>query len=231
MTERVDCVVVGAGVVGLAVARHLAMAGREVVIVEAEGAIGTQTSSRNTGVIHAGIHYPAGSLKGRLCRRGKALLYAYCAEHGVGHRRLGKVIPASIGSGEEGVAELAALKARAERNGLADLALIDAAAIRRLEPALAAPAGLFSPSSGIVDVHELMLAYLGDIDAHGGWLLRNSPVEGGEAGADRLDIRIGGPSAVAVRCRALVNSAGHNAPAVARSIAGVPPEPACRIIC
>src|ERR1700691_1058542 len=149
MTERVDCVVVGAGVIGLPIARHLAMAGREVVIAEAEGAIGTQTSSRNTGVIHAGLHYPAGSLKGRLCQRGKALLYAYCAEHGVGHRRLGKLITARIRSSVQGVAELAALKAQAERNGLTDLTLIDAAEIRRLEPALAASAALFSPSSGI----------------------------------------------------------------------------------
>jgi L-2-hydroxyglutarate oxidase LhgO len=224
MTERVDCVVVGAGVVGLAIARHLAMAGREVVVVEAEGAIGTQTSSRNTGVIHAGLHYPAGSLKDRLCQRGKALLYAYCAEHGVGHRRLGKLITARIGSGAQGVAELAALKAQAERNGLAGLSLIDATAIRDLEPALAAPAALLSPSSGIVDVHELMLAYLGDIEVRGGWLLRNSPVKGGDVGPDRIDLRIGGPDPVEVRCRVLINSAGHNASAVARSIAGVPPE-------
>src|SRR5437879_4621824 len=117
MTEQVDCLVVGAGVVGLAVARRLAMAGREVVVAEAESAIGTHTSSRNTGVIHAGINYRLDGLKGRLCRRGRELLYRYCAEHGVGHKRIGKLVCAGIGSGEDGVAALKALKAKAERNG------------------------------------------------------------------------------------------------------------------
>ena len=222
MTETVDCIVVGAGVVGLATARALALAGREVIVLEAADAIGTHTSSRNSGVIHAGINYNAASLKGRLCRRGAALLYAYCASHGVGHRRLGKILPAF--DGETGPAKLAALKSRAEANGLMDLAWLDRAAIRDLEPELDAPAALFSPSSGIVDAHELMLSLRGEIEDHGGVIALRSPLSNGQAAADGFEIQVGGGNPMSLRCRSLINSAGFDAPLVARNLHGLPPE-------
>ena len=175
MTETAYSIVVGAGVVGLAVARALATAGRDVIVLEAAEAIGTHTSSRNSGVIHAGINYNAGSLKGRLCRRGKALLYDYCASHGVGHRRPGKILPAFDAATAQ--AKLAAIKARAEANGLTDLVPLDRAGIRELEPELDAPAALFSPSSGIVDAHELMLSLRGEIEDHAGAVAVQSPLD------------------------------------------------------
>src|SRR5574338_266748 len=159
--ERIDCLVVGAGVVGLAVARALAQAGREVVIVERHGRIGSETSARNSGVIHAGLYYPAGSLKARLCRRGRDLLYVFCAEHGVAHRRCGKLIVATaLGQ----LPALAAIAKAARANGVEDLQELDGPAALALEPALtpACAAALHSPSTGIVDVHGLMLALLGE---------------------------------------------------------------------
>lgn len=222
MTETADCIVVGAGVVGLATARALTLAGREVIVLEAADAIGTHTSSRNSGVIHAGINYNPGSLKGRLCRRGKALLYEYCASHGVGHRRLGKILPAF--DSESGPAKLAALKARAEANGLMDLTLLDRAAIRDLEPELDAPCALFSPSSGIVDAHELMLSLRGEIEDRGGAIALRSPVIGGQVGSDGIEIQVGGANPMSLRCRTLVNSAGFDAPLVARALRGLPQE-------
>lgn len=222
MTETADCVVIGAGVVGLAVARALALAGREVIVLEAAEAIGTHTSSRNSGVIHAGINYNAASLKGRLCRRGKELLYAYCASHGVGHRRLGKILPAF--DAESGHEKLSALKARAEANGLLDLAWLDRAAIRGLEPELDAPYALFSPSSGIVDAHELMLSLRGEIEDRGGAIALASPLSGGQVADGGFVIHTGGNHPITLRCRALINSAGFDAPLVARGLHGLPPE-------
>jgi L-2-hydroxyglutarate oxidase LhgO len=223
MSEQVDCIVIGAGVVGLAVARALARGGREVVVVEAENQIGSHTSSRNTGVIHAGIDYPVGSLKARLCRRGKELLYRYCGDRGLAHRRLGKLILAAPGSGAAGRAALAATKAKAEALGLTDLAWLDQAEMRRREPALVAPVALFSPSSGIVDQHDLMLALRGDLEADGGALALASPAEGGAVRDDGFDLRVGGLTAIALRCRVLINSAGFDAPRFAAAISGVSP--------
>lgn len=221
MSESVDCVVIGAGVVGLAVARAMALAGREVVVLEAANAIGTHTSSRNSGVIHAGINYSAGSLKGRLCRRGKALLYDYCAAHGVGHRRLGKILPTFDPA--EGPTKLAALKSRAEANGLMDLTWLDRAAIRELEPVLDAPAALFSPSSGIVDAHELMLSLRGEIEDRGGAIALNSTVISGKVGTESITVTTGGADGLTLACRSLINSAGFDAPLVAQSLQGLPP--------
>ena len=221
MTETADCIVVGAGVVGLAVARALALAGREVIVLEAAEAIGTHTSSRNSGVIHAGINYNAASLKGRLCRRGKELLYAYCARHGVGHRRLGKILPAfDSATGRE---KLSTLKARAEANGLLDLTWLDRAAIRDLEPQLDAPHALLSPSSGIVDAHELMLSLRGEIEDHGGAIALAAPLSGGQLADDGFVIDIGGANPMTLRCRILINAAGFDAPLVARNLCGLPP--------
>lgn len=222
MTETVDCIVVGAGVVGLAVARALALAGREVIVLEAANVIGSHTSSRNSGVIHAGINYNAASLKGRLCQRGKELLYAYCASRGVGHRRLGKILPAF--DAETGRAKLAALKSRAEANGLMDLTWLDRAAIRDLEPELDAPAALFSPSSGIVDAQELMLSLRGEIEDHGGAIALGAPLSQGRVSDDDFELQVGGGDPMTLRCRSLINSAGFDAPLVAQNLRGLPPE-------
>ena len=163
--DRVDCVVVGAGVVGLAIARALARLGREVIVLEREGLIGGHTSSRNSEVIHAGIYYPRGSAKARMCVRGKALLYEYCASRGVPHRRLGKIIVAT----EDGqTAQLEGIKAAAAGNGVEDLRLLDRADLARLEPALRGVAGLMSPSTGILDSHAFMLSLRAEIEDAGG---------------------------------------------------------------
>ncbi|MBM3555326.1 MAG: FAD-dependent oxidoreductase, partial [Alphaproteobacteria bacterium] len=154
MVERIECVVIGAGVVGLATARALARVGREVLVLEASDAIGTETSSRNSEVIHAGIYYPKGSLKARLCVEGKTRLYRYCASRGVPHKRLGKMIVATDAAED---AVLLRLRETARGNGVDDLAPLDAATARAMEPALFCTSALLSPSTGIVDSHQLML--------------------------------------------------------------------------
>ena len=217
--ERLDCLVVGAGVVGLAVARALARAGREVVVAEAAAAIGSGVSSRNSEVIHAGLYYPSGSLKARLCVEGRRRLYAYCAERGIAHRRCGKLIVATAAEQE---AALDALAAQARANGVDDLAALDAAAARRLEPALRCSAALLSPSTGIVDSHGLMLALLGDAEDHGALLALRSPVSGGRVVGGGFELDIGGAEPMRVRARTVVNCAGLDAPRVAASIEGLP---------
>jgi L-2-hydroxyglutarate oxidase LhgO len=219
MADSIDGVVIGAGVVGLAVARALALEGREVVVLEAADAIGTETSSRNSEVIHAGIYYPAGSLKARFCVEGKHFLYAYCAERGIPHRRCGKMIVATR-PGQD--AYLDKLRAQAIANGVDDLQLVDGAAARAIEPELACDAALLSPSTGIIDSHSLMLAYQGDAEAHGAMVAFLSPVLGGEVRNDGIDLRVGGAEPTTLRARLVVNAAGLGAQAVAGSIAGIP---------
>jgi L-2-hydroxyglutarate oxidase LhgO len=216
--DRVECVVVGAGVVGLAVARALAQAGREVVILEAEDAIGTHTSSRNSEVIHAGIYYPKGSLKARACVAGRQRLYAYCASHGVPHRRCGKLI---VATDERQVEELRGILAKAHANGVGDVAEIPAAEARRMEPALHCVAALHSPSTGIVDSHALMLSYLGDAEAAGAMLALKSPLGRAAFTGREFELQVGNTSIAAT---VLVNSAGLRAPSVARAIEGFPAE-------
>lgn len=216
--EQVDCVVVGAGVVGLAVARALAQAGRDVLVLEACDAIGTQTSARNSEVIHAGIYYPAGSLKARLCVRGKALLYAYCAERNLPHQRCGKLI---VATDDLQRAQLQDVAAKAAANGVHDLVPLSAAQARALEPALHCVAALHSPSTGIVDSHALMLSLLGDVEAAGGVLALNSPLAsmGVAQGAIELEAKDG----TQLRARTVVNAAGHGAPALAALTKGLAP--------
>ena len=218
MTERADCVVVGAGVVGLAVARRLALAGREVVVLEAAGAIGTEISSRNSEVIHAGIYYPTGSLKARLCVAGKAALYAYCAAHGIPHKRLGKLIVATNRREEAG---LGALKAKAEANGVRDLTWLTAAEALRLEPALRCTAALLSPSTGILDSHAYMLSLQGEAEAAGAAIAFATPLLRGEPAAGGVLIEAGGAAPMRLLCNLVVNCAGLDAPALSRRIAGV----------
>ena len=212
--ERLDAVVVGAGVVGLAIARELAMAGREVVILDAEDAIGTHTSSRNSEVIHAGIYYPKGSLKARACVEGKHLLYEYCASHGVPHRRCGKLI---VATDQAQLEELNSIRARAHANAVEDVDWIAKEEVARLEPELFCVGALHSPSTGIIDSHALMLAYLGDAEAHGAMLALKSRFERAAVG-DGFEVHVAGSEPIA--CNVLVNSAGLRAPTVAKSIEG-----------
>ena len=219
--EEVECVVVGAGVVGLAVARALALSGREVMILEAEAAIGTGTSSRNSEVIHAGIYYPAGSLMARLCVTGRHALYRYCGERGLPHRRCGKLIVAT--SAEE-LAVLPSIAARAAANGVNDLRQLSAGEALELEPALAATGALLSPSTGIIDSHALMTSLLGDAEDAGALLAVRTPVLKGRATDAGFEIEVGGEAPMTLRARTLVNAAGHGAPALARSLAGTPQD-------
>ena len=194
MSDLVDCIVVGAGVVGLAVARALALDGREVLVLEAANAIGTETSSRNSEVIHAGIYYPTNSLKARLCVAGREAIYAYCAERGIAHRRCGKLIVATDVSQ---LPKLEALYRQGLANGVDDLALIGGDEAMAMEPDLFCIAAISSPSTGIFDSHAYMLALLGDAERSGATLAVHSPVTAGRAGHDadgRIEISAGDTS-------------------------------------
>ena len=219
--EAVDCVVIGAGVVGLACARALAAAGREVIIVEREAAFGTGISSRNSEVIHAGLYYPTGSLKAQLCVAGRELLYRWCAERGVAHQRTGKLV---VATRPEQAAALATLQRRAQANGVDDLRWLDRSEVAALEPELVAEAALLSPSTGIVDSHGLMLSLLGDAEAHGAMLALGSPVCAGRAEAGAVVLEVGGETAMTVRARWVVNAAGLDAVALGRAISGPPAQ-------
>ena len=222
MTEQVECVVLGAGVVGLAVARALALSGREVWVLEAKEGIGTGASSRNSEVVHAGIYYPAGSLNARFCVQGKHMLYAYCAERGIPHSRLGKLI---VAAEEAEVPVLDTIRAKAAVNGVDDLEWLGPEDTHRLEPALRAAATLLSPSTGIVDSHALMLGFQGDTENAGGAVVCHAPILSGATlpgGGFRL--QIGGNEPMELDCEVLVNAIGLHAPDIARRIAGIPPE-------
>ncbi len=219
MTERIDCVVVGAGVVGLAVARALALAGREVIVLDAAEAIGTETSSRNSEVIHAGIYYQADSLMARCCVAGKRRLYEYCESHGVTYRRCGKLIVACDAAE---ASRLDAIRARAAANGVGDIEHLDAHAARALEPELACVAALLSPSSGILDSHGYMVALQGDAEAAGAMFAFHSPVAGGRATDDGVELDVGGDAPMTLEAGLVVNAAGLHAPAVAHGIVGMP---------
>lgn len=221
MTDRVDCVVIGAGVVGLAVARACALAGQETLVLEAESAIGTATSARNSEVIHAGLYYPRGSLKARLCVQGRQALYDYCASHGVAHQRRGKLI---VATHDEQIGALERIGAAAAANGVHDLRRLDAAQARVREPALRCVAALESPSTGIIDSHGLMLALLGDLESAGGLLALRSPVLSGRVLADGILLRVGGDEPMELIARRVVNCAGLHAQAVAAALDGLPPD-------
>ena len=219
--EEVDCVVVGAGVVGLAVARALACAGREVIILEAAEGIGTETSSRNSEVIHAGIYYPAGSFMARFCVAGRKALYAYCAEKGVPHLNCGKLI---VATNAEEDAMLAGIKRRAEVNGVEGMRVLSAAEAIAMEPHLRCTSALLSPVTGIIDSHAFMLALQGDAENAGAVPVFFSPVNGGRVVQGGVEIDVGGADPMSLRCRLLVNSTGLHAPGFAERIVGVPRE-------
>ncbi|WP_111430145.1 NAD(P)/FAD-dependent oxidoreductase [Rhodobacteraceae bacterium DSL-40] len=220
--DRVDCVVVGAGIVGLAVARSLAKAGNEVIVLEREHMIGSHTSSRNSEVIHAGIYYSAGSAKAEMCVRGKHLLYEYCESHGVPHKRLGKII---VATETDQVPALEGIAAKAAVNGVTDLQPLDAADLRRMEPALRGEAGLLSPSTGIVDSHACMLSLQGEIEDHGGMIAFETGFIAARATAGGFEIETEGRDGkLVIGSNRLVNAAGLFAGHVADGIDGLAPE-------
>ncbi|HEV2334659.1 MAG TPA: NAD(P)/FAD-dependent oxidoreductase [Stellaceae bacterium] len=217
--DEVEAVVVGAGVIGLAVARALALNGHEVIILERADGIGVETSSRNSEVIHGGLYYPAGSLKATSCVAGRERLYPYCREHGVAHAPLGKLIVATTEAEIPGVEKIAAA---ASANGVNNLEWLSASQARRLEPELNCVAALLSPSTGIIDSHALMLAYQGDAEEAGAALALRSPVSSGRVCSDGFELAVSGAEPTTIRCRVLVNAAGLYAPALARAIEGIP---------
>ena len=217
--DQVECIVIGAGVVGLAIARRLALAGREVIVLEATDAIGTATSSRNSEVIHAGIYYKAGSLMAQFCVSGKRALYDYCRDHGVETRNCGKLIVAASAADED---KLSAIRAHAAGNGVDDLRLLSGADARAVEPALACQAALLSPSTGIVDSHGFMLALRGDAEDAGAMFAFHAPLLRGRCLDDGFELDIGGDTPMQLGCKIVINAAGLGATSVARAICGMP---------
>jgi len=218
---QIDCLVIGAGAVGLACAAELARRGREVMVVEAADRIGSGTSSRNSEVIHAGLYYPTGSLKHTLCVEGRRKLYPYLAARGVAHKKCGKLIVATDAAEEK---QIAALHTRALENDVENVSLHGADEALAMEPNVRCVSALLSAETGILDSHGYMLALQGELEDHGGMLALGAPVLRGHVTKDGFEIEIGGDAPATIQCRTLINSAGLGAQAIARSIEGVPAE-------
>ena len=220
---QVETVVIGAGVVGLAIARQLASSGREVLVLERAGLVGTGTSSRNSEVIHSGIYYPPGSLKARLCVAGRDLLYAYCHERGIPHRRTGKLI---VATSEAETPALARYFELASRNGIGEITWLTAEQVRALEPEVRCVRALHIHDTGIVDSHALMTSLWGDLQAAGGDIAFLNEVTSGRRRSDgQFELDVAG-LADTLLCRRLVNSAGLHAPDLARKLEGCAKEQA-----
>jgi L-2-hydroxyglutarate oxidase LhgO len=219
--------VIGAGVVGLAVARAAALKGHDVVVAEAASTIGTGTSSRNSEVIHAGIYYPTDSARARHCVRGRRMLYVYCESHGIPHRKCGKLI---VATNAAEAAKIEQILAQGQKNGVEGLKLIDAAAAQAMEGALSCVAAVHSPETGIVDSHRYMLALWGDLEDHGGAVAFNTQVQGLRRSRNGWDISFASPEAGSLVADAVVNCAGHGAQALARATQGYPPERVPRLV-
>jgi L-2-hydroxyglutarate oxidase LhgO len=219
--DQIECVVIGAGVVGLAVARVLAARGREVIVLEASEAIGTGTSSRNSEVIHAGLYYPRGSLKASLCVSGREMLYDYCAARGVPHQRCGKLL---VATAKNQLPQLHAIEARGKENGVLDLIRMSGVEAEALEPALTCVEAVFSPQTGIVDSHQLLLALQGDAESGGAVCAFHAPVESIDSRNGRFIVKVGGASPTTLSAACVINSAGLHANALARKIRGLDPR-------
>ncbi|MGN6147484.1 MAG: NAD(P)/FAD-dependent oxidoreductase, partial [Rhizomicrobium sp.] len=225
--ESVDCIVAGAGVVGLAIGRALALAGREVIVLEREAAIGSGISSRNSEVIHAGMYYPARSLKAQLCVTGNAMLQAYAASRNIPFDMVGKLI---VATSEDEKGALDAIMERGRENGVNGLQAISASQARSLEPALACTSALLSTNTGIIDSHALMLSLQADLESKGGVTVFQSPILRGAAGDDGMVLDVGGSAPTQIHARTLIVAAGLNACALARSVGlrGVPESRLCK---
>jgi len=222
MHESVECVVIGAGVIGLAVARALALSGRTVLVVEKERYIGAHTSSRNSEIIHAGLYYPVNSLKARFCVAGRQRLYEYCAARGVATKRIGKLV---VATDETEIPLLTKVMAHAKANGVDDLELLDAKAARATEPAVSCVAAFHSPSTGLVDSHALLLSLQGEAEAHHATVALRSEVASGRVhNTGGFTLEIAGDEPMTLACEILINAAGLYAPGVARRLDGVPPD-------
>lgn len=219
--DETECVVIGAGVIGLAIARALAMAGREVIVLESENDIGTHTSSRNSEVIHAGIYYPAGSLKAELCVSGRRMLYDFCEQRRIPFQRTGKLI---VGVNSDDVTRLHAIAAKAAANGVDDLEWLDGKTVNRREPVLKCDSALWSPSTGIVDSHTFMLSLRADIEGADGIVVMQSRVQSVQVQEKGFELTTGSHDTYKIRCSKLINSAGLWAPDVARRIDGLAVE-------
>jgi len=221
MTSDCETVVIGAGVVGLAIAAELARSGQEVLVLEREADFGTITSARNSEVIHAGIYYPAGSLKAQFCVQGKQQLYRYCEERQIAHCRTGKLI---VATRDDQVVELASIQARAQANGVHDIQRVSADEAQAMEPALSCKAALYSPSTGIIDSHSLMLSLLGDAENKGAVLVTRSPVDGilPLSAGQGYELTVGGENSMQLSCQRIINTAGHGACHLMDSLRGFP---------
>jgi L-2-hydroxyglutarate oxidase LhgO len=213
--------VIGAGVVGLAIARQAALRGHDVIVAEAASAIGTGTSSRNSEVIHAGLYYPTGSKRAQHCPRARRMLYAYCESHGIPHRKLGKLF---IVTKDADIPKLEAIYAQALTNGVENVTMLDAATAKRMEPALFCVAAFHSAETGIIDSHRYMLALQGDLEDRGGVLAFNTPIERIAREGSGWRVEFGGPDPGAITVDAVVNSASHGAQRLARATEGYPAE-------
>ena len=220
--ERVDCVVVGAGVIGLAIAREMALQGRETILLERESAFGTVSSARNSEVIHAGIYYPKDSLKAKLCVEGNRLLYEYCRSHQVATQPYGKLIVATDATQLD---DLQAILYKAQNNHVPAIKIISGDEAKLLEPQLQCVAAILSSSTGIVDSHGYMLSLLGGFEDAGGMVAYQSPLMSakpiGENAKDGFELEIGGADGMRLHTKILINCAGMSAPAVAQKIAGL----------
>jgi L-2-hydroxyglutarate oxidase LhgO len=219
--ERVDCIVIGAGVVGLACARGLAMSGREVIVLESTEAIGTETSSRHSEVVHAGIYYPPGSLKARFCVQGKNKLYQFMEDHGVPHARIGKLI---VATHEDQIPALEQIKQRAEAADVHDLRFLGHNEVTALEPDLNCVTALLSPSTGILDSHSYMLALQGDAEQHGSMIAFFSPVIGGAITEDGIVLEVGGEGAMTLIANTVVVAGGLHSQALMHKLTNFPAD-------
>lgn len=224
--EKLDCVVIGAGVIGLAAARAIAKKGREVFILESTEGIGNEASSRNSEVIHAGLYYPTDSLKARLCVQGRNQLYQYCEDSGINHSRIGKLV---VATDESQTPKLRQIESQAKINGVEDLRVLDRSEVHALEPDLRCEAALFSPSTGIIDSHGLMECLLADAEDQEAIIALGSPVAGGHIRSDGIVLEVGGSDPMNILCRTVVNCTGIHAADVARSMEGFPEETLPRI--
>jgi L-2-hydroxyglutarate oxidase LhgO len=217
--DSIETIIIGAGVIGLAIARQLALQGHDVLILEATSTIGSVTTARNSCVIHAGIYYAPTSAKAPHCIAGRDALYQYLAERQLPHQRCGKLI---VATNPEQIAKLQEIEQRAIANGVHDLQWLDTEGVHAKEPAVRGVAGLFSPSTGIVDVHELIHSFLGDAENHGVMLALHCPVTAVQVQEHGFLVNTGGDHPATLSCRNLINAAGLGAQIIAHHIAGLP---------